>query len=71
MGFSEDYIYDIFNELEKKSLKDSFYKQLNKMRWQDKHRYKTPKEKYEYAYNKVLKELKWVKKKYTKNGKEF
>ena len=22
MGFSEDYIYDIFNELEKKSLKD-------------------------------------------------
>jgi len=28
------------------------------MRWQDKHRYKTPKEKYEYAYNKVLKELK-------------
>jgi hypothetical protein len=58
MGFSEDYIYDIFNELEKKSLKDSFHKQLNKMRWQDKHRYKTPKEKYEYAYNKVLKELK-------------
>ena len=56
MGFSEDYIYDIFNELEKKSLKDSFYKQLKKMEWQDKHKYKPPKEKYEYAYKKVAKQ---------------
>ena len=32
MGFSEDYIYDIFNELEKKSLKDSFHKQLKNFR---------------------------------------
>jgi len=58
MGYSEDYIYDIFEELEKKELKESFHNQLSKMRWQDKHRYKTPKETYEYAYKKVLKELK-------------
>ncbi len=54
MGYSEDYIYEIFEELEKKELKESFHSQLNKMKWQDKHKYKTPKEKYEYAFKKVI-----------------
>ena len=56
MGYSEDYIYEIFEDLEKKELKDSFHNQLNKMKWQDKHKYKTPKEKYEYAFKKVTKQ---------------
>jgi len=56
VGYSEDYIYEIFEDLEKKDLKDSFHNQLNKMKWQDKHKYKTPKEKYEYAYKKVVKQ---------------
>ncbi len=56
MGNYEDYIYDVFNTLEKKNLKEKFFKQLDKMYWQDKHRYKTQKDKYEYALNKVLKE---------------
>ena len=56
MGYSEDYIYEIFEKLEKKELKDSFHNQLNKMKWQDKHKYKTPKEKYEYAFKKVTKQ---------------
>jgi hypothetical protein len=56
MGYSEDYIYEIFEVLEKKDLKDSFHNQLNKMKWQDKHKYKTPKEKYEYAFKKVTKQ---------------
>ena len=54
MGQSEDYIYEIFETLEKKNLKTSFFNQLEKMKWQDKHRYKPLKERYEYAFNKIV-----------------
>lgn len=57
MGQSEDYIYEIFEGLEKRKIKKEFFSQLEKMKWQQKHRYKTPKEIYEYAYNKVSKKL--------------
>jgi len=57
MGQSEDYIYEIFEALEKRKIKKEFFNQLEKMKWQQKHRYKTPKEIYEYAYNKVSKKL--------------
>jgi len=54
MGQSEDYIYEIFETLEKRNLKTSFFNQLEKMKWQDKHRYKPLKERYEYAFNKIV-----------------
>ena len=57
MGQSDDYIYEIFEALEKRKIKKEFFNQLEKMKWQQKHRYKTPKEIYEYAYNKVSKKL--------------
>lgn len=56
MGNSEDYIYEIFEELEKKELKEPFFKQIEKMRWQDKHKYKSYKDVFEYAYKKVTKQ---------------
>ena len=43
MGQSEDYIYEIFEALEKRKIKKEFFNQLEKMKWQQKHRYKTPK----------------------------
>lgn len=55
MGNYEDAIYLIFEELENKNLKNEFYKQLDKMKFQEKHRYKSPKDKYEYAFDKVIK----------------
>lgn len=55
MGNYEDAIYLIFEELENKNLKNEFYKQLEKMKFQEKHRYKSPKDKYEYAFDKVIK----------------
>lgn len=55
MGNYEDTIYLIFEELENKNLKNEFYKQLEKMKFQEKHRYKSPKDKYEYAFDKVIK----------------
>lgn len=55
MGNYEDTIYLIFEELENKNLKNEFYKQLQKMKFQEKHRYKSPKDKYEYAFDKVIK----------------
>ncbi len=55
MGNYEDEIYMMFEELENKNLKLQFEKQLYKMRWQDKHKYKSPRDKYQYAYDKVIK----------------
>jgi len=54
MGHCEDYIYEIFETLDKKNLRTSFFSQLEKMKWQDKHRYKPLKERYEYAFNKIV-----------------
>jgi len=58
MGHTEDFIYDIFEVLEKEQLKELFYKQLEKMKWQEKHRYNSLRENYEYAFNKIIKNYK-------------
>lgn len=53
MSFCEDFYYEIYNEINSLGISREFYKQLEKMRFQDKHRYKTVKEQWEYAYKKV------------------
>jgi len=53
MGHYEDAFFEIYDAVQEKGLKENFDKQLNKMSTQDKHRYKTIKERWEYAYQKV------------------
>lgn len=53
MGLCEDFYYDIYNEIHSKGVSKEFYLQLDKMKFQDKHRYKSVKERWEYAYNKI------------------
>ena len=52
---SEDTMYEIHTALTESKLWDVFYEQMKKMKFQDKHKYKTPVERWEYAYNKVKK----------------
>ena len=53
MGHYEDAFYEIYDDIEEKGLKPQFNAQLEKMKYQDKHRSKSPKELWEYAHNKV------------------
>lgn len=55
MGQYDDFIYEVFKVLEEKQLKQKFFDQLEKMRWQDKHKYKNTRERHEYAFNKIIK----------------
>ena len=52
---SEDTMYRIYMEVEKKGLRRKFDKQIRKMETQEKHKYKDPKQVWEYALNKVKK----------------
>ena len=54
MGQYDDFIYEVFKVLEEKQLKQKFFDQLEKMRWQDKHKYKSTRERHEYAFNKII-----------------
>lgn len=54
MGHFDDFIYEIFEDLEKNNLKEEFYAQLRKMDHQDKHRYKSHRDRYRYAFDKVI-----------------
>jgi len=49
----EDFWWDTHNELKELGLQRKFDKQLEKMRTQDKHRYKDTREQWTYALNKV------------------
>ena len=51
----EDTMYHIHTALTESKLWPKFNEQLKKMRTQDKHKWKTAVEKWEYAYNKVKK----------------
>ena len=51
----EDTMYHIHTALTESKLWSKFNKQLKKMSSQEKHKWKTPCEKWEYAYNKVRK----------------
>ena len=50
---TEDTMYEIYNEVERLGLRKKFDKQLKKMRTQDKHKYKTACESWEYALRRI------------------
>ena len=52
---TEDIMYEIHTALTESKLWDAFNSQLKKMRAQNKHKYKTSSERWEYAFNKVKK----------------
>ena len=54
MGFNEDFFYHVYNEVHEKDISNEFYKQLDKMKYQDKHKHKSVKEQWEYAYLKII-----------------
>lgn len=49
----EDTFYEIYQEVHSSGQEEVFYKQLDKMKFQDKHRYKCVKDHWEYAYGKI------------------
>ena len=49
----EDTMYEIHTKVTESGLWDKFSAQLKKMQNQDKHKYKTSSERWEYAFNKV------------------
>ena len=55
MGHYEDLFWEITESINKKGLRKEFDAQLNKMSTQDKHRYKETRDKWQYAYEKVIK----------------
>lgn len=58
----EDFWYDITEEVKELKIRKEFDAQLEKMSSQDKHRYKDTREKWEYALQKVKKNLEKKKK---------
>tara|TARA_R110000823_G_C15879063_1_gene494888 strand:- start:1035 stop:1208 length:174 start_codon:yes stop_codon:yes gene_type:complete len=53
MGHYEDSYFEIYQAVRSEDIKVEFDEQLAKMRNQTKHRFKTPKEMWEYAYTRV------------------
>ena len=54
MGINtEDILYEVYNEVNNKGLRPQFEKQLSKMKDQDKHKYKTVSERWEYALYRI------------------
>ena len=51
----EDFWWETHNELNELGLQKQFNKQLNKMKDQDKHKYKETRDKWTYALNKIKK----------------
>ena len=49
----EDRLMEVYLEVERLKIKDKFDKQLNKMSTQEKHRWKSTPEKWEYALDRV------------------
>jgi hypothetical protein len=49
----EDVFYEIYQEVHSRGQEEVFYKQLDRMKTQDKHRHKSVKDHWEYAYNKI------------------
>jgi hypothetical protein len=55
MGSYEDFWWEIFQSIKDKGIKKEFDAQLDKMSHQTKHQYKDTRSRWEYAYNKVIK----------------
>jgi hypothetical protein len=53
MSTHEDEIYEIYQEVHSNGLQDLFYNQLDKMKYQDKHKHKSVKDHWSYAYGKI------------------
>ncbi len=53
MGMNEDTFFEIYENINSKGLQKDFDAQLNKMKHQPKHRFKSMRERWEYAYLKV------------------
>jgi len=54
MGHQEDFWYEITESINNRGLKEEFDTQLKKMQFQDKHRYKNTRDKWDYAHLKVI-----------------
>ncbi len=52
----EDFWWEVSSSIKEKGLQKQFDEQLDKMRHQDKHKYRDTRSCWEYAYNKVIKE---------------
>ena len=57
MGQYDDLFYEIYDEVNSSNLSEEFNIQISKMEFQDKHRYKSIKEKWEYALNKIKEDM--------------
>lgn len=57
MGYYEDLFWEVEEKLLELNLKKEFKEQLDKMKTQEKHKYKSFKDKYEYAFARVTKSL--------------
>jgi hypothetical protein len=53
MSTYEDTLMEVYLEVENKGIREEFEKQCKKMSSQDKHRYKTVAEKWEYALYRI------------------
>ncbi len=49
----EDTLYEVYYEVKKEGLSEKFDKQVKKMQTQDKHKYKTIAERWEYALYRI------------------
>jgi hypothetical protein len=54
MACNEDFFYNVYLEIREKGVSEDFYKQLDKMKFQDHHKYKTVRQTWEYAYDKIV-----------------
>jgi len=50
---TEDIMYEIYQEVTQNGLREKFDTQIKKMHSQDKHKWKTACEKWEYALNRI------------------
>jgi hypothetical protein len=57
MGQYEDLFYEIYDEVTNNNLNEEFNMQLSKMEFQDKHKHKSVKEKWEYALNRIKEDI--------------
>tara|TARA_Y100001938_G_C7929086_1_gene348424 strand:+ start:161 stop:361 length:201 start_codon:yes stop_codon:yes gene_type:complete len=62
MGNWEDFWWETHKQLEELGLQKKFEAQLDKMRHQDKHKYKDSRDRWDYALGRVLEEYRKSKK---------
>jgi hypothetical protein len=56
MAACEDFFYEMYINVKERGISEAFYKQLDKMKFQDKHKYKTIRDHWEYAFDKITNE---------------